>query len=534
MKQKIKQIAKNIFYQLIVVYAVLILLMALGLFGKYSLQLHIFAFIVGLFGLALSSANSRGEEVGRNLGKIHYLLFGLAILLIIMLRIIPYIGNSIPLGYDVGIYKYGIEHGLQNLDNWIISGGLEPGFLYLMKIFSFLFSTNFILTTLLVFFCVILGLGIYLAAKEFSDSKTALIALFIYAFSVVQFKTFALMYYKNIIGMCLMLFSIYFLKKSERTKNYIWLFVILGGLIGAIHRPSFYIFGLSFFFYAIISPYKNKSYDKQMLLKNILIGIAVLVVASLFYLGKFGIAISSMFEPVLQGFLQPGESAGTFIMFFNFQFSSLFYLPFVLIGLGYFLRKKDFNILVIWTVLNFAIVYFQFFFFNRFIIFLDLAFILMASVGFSLLIKNAKRLGFVILIVLLFSGGILAFNESINAKPLLNENELNAIKNLTATEPNAYVMSTISYYSPWVLGYSERNTISPGLFDYDDQNVSEWNVFWNSKNITEVKEFVNAYQKPIYVFIGQRQEDNLAQFPECFSLYYADSASENKIYNYTC
>jgi hypothetical protein len=95
-------------------------------------------------------------------------------------------------------------------------------------------------------------------------------------------------------------------------------------------------------------------------------------------------------------------------------------------------------------------------------------------------------------------------------------------------------MSTISYYSPWVLGYSERNTISPGLFDYDDQNVSEWNVFWNSKNITEVKEFVNAYQKPIYVFIGQRQGDNLAQFPECFSLYYADSASENKIYNYTC
>ena len=36
----------------------------------------------------------------------------LAFLLILATRIIPYLSNQIPLGYDAGIYKYGIEHSL--------------------------------------------------------------------------------------------------------------------------------------------------------------------------------------------------------------------------------------------------------------------------------------------------------------------------------------------------------------------------------------------------------------------------------------
>ena len=36
----------------------------------------------------------------------------LAFLIILIPKVIPYLGNSIPLGYDAGIYKYGIEHSL--------------------------------------------------------------------------------------------------------------------------------------------------------------------------------------------------------------------------------------------------------------------------------------------------------------------------------------------------------------------------------------------------------------------------------------
>ena len=36
----------------------------------------------------------------------------LAFLIILTPKVIPYLGNSIPLGYDAGIYKYGIEQSL--------------------------------------------------------------------------------------------------------------------------------------------------------------------------------------------------------------------------------------------------------------------------------------------------------------------------------------------------------------------------------------------------------------------------------------
>jgi hypothetical protein len=93
-------------------------------------------------------------------------------------------------------------------------------------------------------------------------------------------------------------------------------------------------------------------------------------------------------------------------------------------------------------------------------------------------------------------------------------------------------MATNKIYSPWVLGYSERKTIAPGLFDYNLHDEQEWISFWNSEDKEEMKSFMDSYEKPLYIFIGEKQKDNLAQFPECFNETY--SLENNKIYNYLC
>ncbi|MBM3234021.1 hypothetical protein FJZ19_02915 [Candidatus Pacearchaeota archaeon] len=533
MKQKIKSIIENSFYQLLVIYSIIILLVALGLFWKYSFQLHIFAIILAIFGISITNKESKGIKLNR---KIHIILFIITVSLIFLFRAIPYFNNSIPLGYDAGIYKYGIEHGLHHLDNWILRGGMEPGFLYLITFLNYIFSSQFILTWLLILFCILLGIGIYFLVREFSNSTTAIIALFIYTFSIIQFKAFSMMYYKNIIALIFILFSVYFLRKYEKTNKllHLSLFIILAGLIGAVHRPTFYIFGLSYFFYVFISPYKNKTYNFKRLRNNIFYGILIIIIAGLFYLGNFSQAITSMFEPVLQGFIQPGEAGGTFINFFTYQFSSLFYLPFALLGLFYFLRKKQVNILVLWAIINLIIVYFQFFFFNRFIIHLDLILVIFSAFGFSLIIEQKRKLGVLLLIILLLSGGILAYKEAINSKPLINSQELEAIKQLQNTPKNSFIMATDSYYSPWVLGYSERKTIAPGLFDYNQHNQAEWIKFWISQNLAEIQEFMNKYQKPLYIFIGEKQQDNLKQFDNlgCFEKIYL--SGNNSIYKYAC
>ena len=346
MFQKTKQILQNSFYQLLTIYTILILLISLNLFWKYSLQFQIFAFILSILGITIISKEESDKPINK---KFHYILFSLAIVLIILFRAIPYLNNSIPLGYDAGIYKYGIEKGLQNLDNWILQGGHEPLFLYLMEVLKLLFSTQFILTGLFIGFCVLLGIAIYFVAKEYFNETTGLIALLIYSVSIIQFLTFGYMYYRNIIGLSLALFSIYFLKKSEKNKNFIWLFIIFGGLLGAIHRPTFYIFGLSYLLYSFISPYKNKNYNFRLLKKNIFYGILILLIAGFFYLGRFRQAVLIILPSVAEGFLQPGESPGTFINFFTYQFSVLTYLPFAIFGFFVLAKRKQYNLIFFWT-----------------------------------------------------------------------------------------------------------------------------------------------------------------------------------------
>jgi len=510
-----KTTLKNSFYQLIGIYTLVILLISLGLFWKYSFQFHFLGLIIGILGITIIS---KKEELKLN-KKLHYSLLTFGLLLTFIVRFIPYLNNKIPLGYDAGIYKYGIEFGLKNLDNWILRGGLEPGFLYLISFLKLFLTSQFILTYLLILFTVLLGFIIYLTTKEFYSKEAGLISLFIYCFSIIQFKAFWYMYYKNIIGMCLALLAIYFLKKDKRV-----LFILTGGILGSIHRPTFYIFGLSYLVYTILQTKKLKY--------NIINGVLILATASVFYLGKFKDSILIMFEPVLEGFIQTGESPGTFINFFTFEFAILAYLPFAVIGLIYFIKKRDFNMITIWSILSFIIVYFQFFFFNRFIIMLDLVLIILSGIGFSILLQNKFKFKKIIVLVLILSLGILAFQESINSRPLINENELNTIKQLQNTEEEAFVMATSSNYSPWVLGYSERKTIAPGLFDYNEHDEQKWIEFWTAKDLTTIRSFMDAYEKPLYIFIGEKQKDNLEQFSECFTIYY--QLESNKIYKYTC
>ena len=85
------------------------------------------------------------------------------------------------------------------------------------------------------------------------------------------------------------------------------------------------------------------------------------------------------------------------------------------------------------------------------------------------------------------------------------------------TENDAFVMATHSYYSPWVLGYSERKTIAPGLFEYNKWDVKQWREFWSS-DAEKAIEMLNDYERPLYIHSGSvKGTMNLTKFEdECF------------------
>ncbi len=522
------RVLEDTFYQLLGVYALAVLLIALGIVGKYALHFQIVAVVIALIGIA--AYHEKRDLLSRRT-TLWVLLFTLVLFLI--LRFLPYIGNSVPLGYDPGIYRYVIMHGLEMNDKWVVLNA-EPAFMYIMLFMNWFFSADVLLVGVFVFFSGFLGLVMYLCASTYFNRTAGVFAVLLYVLSVVQYQAFWYMYYRNIIGMSLLLLACYCLKRSEKNSVFYWLFVLFGVLLGFVHRPTFYLFGLSYGLYAVVSPWKRKWYDKSILVKNVILGGAILVFVAVGYIGPFWPAISNLVEPVITGFVQPGEGSGTFIDFFTFQFSTLYYLPLSLLGLFYFIRKREFSIVVCWALIAGIIVYFQFFFFNRFIIFLDLVFVLLAGVGFALVVSSGKKLAWLATILLLISGAVFAVHEAWQSKPLISAEELGTIRSLSETPSESYVMSTSSYYSPWIQGYSERRVIAPGLFDYDTHTKEEWSEFWSTNDMAYIKQFMSDYPKeePLYVYVGPHQKNTIAKFSECFLPW--RTGSGGIIYEYVC
>ena len=276
-----KEILKNSFYQLILLYSIVLFLISLGFLWKYSLQFHILAIVIGFFGFFLINK----EEVNKKInGFLEGFLIFFSLFLMLFFRLIPYKNGSVPLGYDLGLYRYAILHGLEFKDLWILSGGMEPGFLYLMEVLKIIFDVDFILKVVFLFFSLLLGISIWIYTKRSFGKLAGIISLVIYSLSVVQFKVFSFLYYKNVIALSLLFFSLFLLnlyEKKMRLRDLV-LFVLVSGMIGAIHRPTFYLFGISFFLYSLIRPYKEGIYDFKEFGKMCIAGFLILGIALLF------------------------------------------------------------------------------------------------------------------------------------------------------------------------------------------------------------------------------------------------------------
>ena len=173
---------------LILIYLILVVLSSFKVLPQNILIFGIAALIVS-FLLILS--RREGKEI-----KLSNSFLVLAFLLIFLTRAIPYISNDIPIGYDAGIYKYSIENKIDA--DWEKST-FEPVFNLLMKTLNLIFPSTFILIFFLILFELLTGFSIYITVKEYFDKNTAILSTLLYSLSIVQFKAFTFLYYKNMI-----------------------------------------------------------------------------------------------------------------------------------------------------------------------------------------------------------------------------------------------------------------------------------------------------------------------------------------------
>jgi hypothetical protein len=500
--QRIKKIFVHTYIQLSILFVIFIFLKEIGLLPTYFLNFILFGYLLPVFALPLLIDFKIQDKIDRRARPIYiYLALVIIFVFILVFRLLPYINNSIPLGYDPGYYKYTIDlylHTLPDIPEASLSLWIkqmhEQGFFVLfdaLHIFTDIDSLQ-ALTYLFSFLSTLLLLPIFILTRRIFDEKAAILASVLYSISYTQFTAFTFMYIRNTLGLFFLLLALYALEK----KKYV-LITIMYAALGIYHRPEFLIFSL------IVAGYFLKSRDIKLVYSTFLTAILI----APFWLPRIEMyfsSVSGISDTMLQNIQSEPVGGGTFFDFWKYEWVSLAYLPFGIIGAIYLIYRKMWNPLLFYFIINGIIVVFKLFFFNRLIIDLDVVMLILASAGILYTFLKSRKIpqtiGIIFIFLLVVSGGVITMQQANKAKPLMNEEQIKSLEWLSEnTDTDAFILAT-SYDAPWALAWGKRRIVAPGLFEWDDSSKKKWLEFLATSNSTAAAEFLRKYNSEVYIF----------------------------------
>ena len=449
-----------------------------------------------------------------------------SVIFILMSRIILFMRfGEVPLGYDTGFYiKY-----FNDVPAWTTIGthDIHKVPLYLFWIpFSYLgLSTITIFNISQVLAQLLIAGSLYTLVRSVYHTNKfplAVVAVFIFAVSLTQFFAFWWVFSKQAfaIAFLLMTLALYF-KRSP-------LAIITGGFGAAMHLPTFFAFGVAFFVFFLIQT-SHALLLKRQLTREILITLTIglLMIISAVFWSKNDILLYLNrllpYRGIVSNFpsIEIEQAKGLFIDFETFRMASLLLLPFALLGI-FFLRKHkntgDATNKEHWLLLNLlffillALVTFPFVYQHRFLIHFEFFLILFAAYPLFLFTKYFlhNRLGQILLILLFlgFTGN--ALYVVWKQEPQLFPKERKEIESIKLiAESSSYAMATDPLYTPWVWAFSGIPTLAPGYLAWDRWDYGMWQTFWSGESDTRRIDLLSIYQAPIYLFIGQRQNQDM-------------------------
>ncbi|VVB89311.1 Dolichyl-phosphate-mannose-protein mannosyltransferase [uncultured archaeon] len=530
----IKRIFLYSYLQLSVLFVIAMFLKEMGLLPAYFLNFILFGYLLPVFALPLLVDLKNPYIPDVRIKPVYlYLSITIIFVFIIAVRLIPYAENSIPLGYDPGYYKYAIDLYLNTLPGipevslplWIKQMH-EQGFFVLfdtLHIFTGIDSLQ-ALMYLLPFLSALLVLPVFILTKRIFDEKIALLACALYAVSYTQFTAFTFMYLRNILGLFFLLFALYVLEK----KRYV-LIAIMFAALGIYHRPEFLIFSL------VLTGYFLKNRDIKLVYSTALTAILI----APFWLPRIEIYLpiaSGVSNSAIQSIQGEPAGGGTFFDFGQYEWVSLAYLPFGIIGAIYLIHRKMWNPLLFYFIINGVIVVFKLFFFNRLIINFDMVLLILASAGITYTFLACWRIpraaGIIFICLLVISGGVVTLQKAREIKPLMSENQIESLEWLSGnTEGDAYILAT-SYDAPWALAWGKRRVLAPGLFEWDNNGRDKWLEFLATGDPSKAEDFLKKHDAQVYIFYSFNKFNwmNLEKFNN--SSFTKISMKDSVVYSY--
>jgi len=449
--------------------------------------------VVGYFGFF------RNEE--KPISLVHLrILFWFAVAVLVISRLYWFFMSSVPPGYDPGWYIAVFDEAWTG--QWV-KEGFPLLFTTVMWLFSLVFGSHIVMYIGSILLSIAVGFVWYILAKKMWGQEQATFILLIYACSFTMYHTFWMIYMKNLVGLALIPVGFYFLHKNNR----LWT-ILLGIIIGGSHRPALLLF---LFGYAYDSLVNIRTMWKQRIIDGLIIAAGVIIIngdrVSVFLLSGASAVADSLTSDVVGG--------GTFFSFPEYLTYSMIFLPFAVMGVLRYWRS--------WYALSgagaiaFIFVIFELFFFRRFIIYLELFVIFFAALGLVLYVRRHVYMVYVFALVLLLVPLFVVPAQ----EPLISEDEFAYIRSLSL---DGVLLSTDSYYSPWLRGYADAEVIAPGLFDNNPWDRASWNAIWfDSQRRIELLQTLDG---PVYVYVGERQRQ--LGLAECF-----DQLSP-RLYEFVC
>lgn len=457
-------------------------------------------------------------------------------ILLILIRLIPFLKcKAIPTGFDTGYYRHYLAFKNVHppkipfyiLDtSWLVRKILD--FFRIIKL-----PPNISLFAIPTLFAIISLFGIYFIGKKIYSKPAGLAAAFLFAASPIQFLAFDYMLIKNIVGMSFLIWAIYvyliiFSENNVPKSNFkfqklnILLILLLLAIILS-HRTTTFM-AIPVFLITLVIIFLKKKVNKKKLLLNAALALAFLVLGVWINLS----AIQTLAREILTKFqdLDPFiVKEGMFMSPQEYLPLAIPVIPFCVCGFFEKIRKKNFDIIFAFALICALWVVFQFIFYKRIIIFLDLAMILLAApvIG-EIIVKilpvpfykgdNYKKniyLYYFYIAIFISSTLFIGIKTSCNTAPEISQSELNEIKEL-AKAPQGSVLAISSSQSPWIYGWTNHRIIAPGLFE-NQWPYEVWNEFWNQNSpewFQRKKELMALYNRgPLYIFTG-----NNAKLPE--------------------
>lgn len=384
--------------------------------------------------------------------------------LFFLTRVVPYITNPVPTGYDAGIYLH-IMKTFPVIDGWLQSG-FSPGVFVLTYPFVKLgIPPESLLIPLSLVSQLVLFIALFIAIKAIAGKKAALWTMFLFTVAPIQYRMFWYFYIKNTFGLAFLLLTI-----ASAYKRSLVYAIVFGALVVLFHLPTALVLALVLAVEFVIHKGHRLFYLKTAA------GIAL--VSGVYYLSHFNEAIAAFIPGLLQSTIISRVALNTLSQpiyggaFYTLSQSlplMILYLPMALFTLFLYSKGKlkEYRTFVVAFLITLTLVITHFSFYQRFIIPLDLFALCLAGAGLTYIsdmfgknkdIIDLMRFYCIICIVVLT-----AFIYK-TGNPLITTSELTEIR--TSMLPQqAYILSTAKEDPAWLLGYTDNPVIA---WDFGD------------------------------------------------------------------